>query len=59
MELEDKISRAEVIDTRTLGPLAREARVGSATKTGRVLVLDDGVITGTLSWELTDRPSAD
>ena len=33
---------AEVIDPRTLVPLDREALVGSARKTGRVIVVDEG-----------------
>src|SRR5438067_3335168 len=40
--LEDEGVSAEVVDPRTLVPLDREALIASATKTGRVIVVDEG-----------------
>ena len=44
---------AEVIDLRTLLPLDREAIVGSAKKTGRVLVVHEDTRTGGIAGEIT------
>ncbi|MGI6495872.1 MAG: alpha-ketoacid dehydrogenase subunit beta [Kiritimatiellia bacterium] len=48
---EDEIA-AEVIDLRTLAPLDREALLASARKTGRVLVVEEGPVTGGIAAEL-------
>ena len=46
LEAADELARegvsAEVVDPRTLVPLDRETIVGSAAKTGRAIVLDEG-----------------
>jgi pyruvate/2-oxoglutarate/acetoin dehydrogenase E1 component len=40
--LEDEGISAEVVDPRTLVPLDRDTLIASATKTGRVIVIDEG-----------------
>ena len=48
---EDEIS-AEVVDLRTLCPLDRDAIAASARKTGRVLVVEEGPLTGGVAAEI-------
>jgi 2-oxoisovalerate dehydrogenase E1 component beta subunit len=46
-------ARAEVIDLRTLLPLDRDAIVGSARKTGRVMIVHEDTRTGGIAGEIT------
>ena len=48
---------AEVVDVRSLAPLDVPALVASARKTGRVLVVEEGPLTGGLSGEIVARIS--
>ena len=48
---------AEVVDVRSLAPLDVPALVTSARKTGRVLVVEEGPLTGGLSGEIVARIS--
>lgn len=45
----------EVLDLRTLAPLDWQSVFDSAAKTGRVLVLDTGTTTGSISGEIVSR----
>ncbi|MDD5707546.1 MAG: pyruvate dehydrogenase complex E1 component subunit beta [Kiritimatiellae bacterium] len=46
---------AEVIDLRSLSPLDTQTLVASARKTGRVLVVEEGPLTGGLAAEISAR----
>ena len=48
---------AEVVDVRSLAPLDTATLVASARKTGRVLVVEEGPLTGGLSGEIAARIS--
>jgi pyruvate dehydrogenase E1 component beta subunit len=43
----------EVLDLRTLSPLDREAIVASAEKTGRVMTVEEGCLTGGVGGEIS------
>ena len=47
----------EVVDVRSLAPLDVPTLIASATKTGRVLVVEEGPLTGGLSGEIAARIS--
>ncbi len=49
---------AEVIDPRTLRPLDEETLVASAQKTGRVLIVQEAVLTGGFGGEIAARIAA-
>ena len=46
---------AEVVDVRALAPLDAATLIASARKTGRVLVVEEGPITGGVSAEIATR----
>ena len=48
---------AEVVDVRSLAPLDAAALIASAKKTGRVLVVEEGPITGGVAAEIATRIS--
>ena len=48
---------AEVVDVRSLAPLDLPALISSATKTGRVLVVEEGPVTGGVAAEIATRIS--
>ena len=55
--LSEEEIEAEVVDVRSLAPLDTAALVASARKTGRVLVVEEGPLTGGLSGEIAARIS--
>ena len=54
-ELAQQGIEAEVIDPRTLKPLDTETIVGSVRKTGRLIVVSEGHLTGGFTAEVTAR----
>jgi pyruvate/2-oxoglutarate/acetoin dehydrogenase E1 component len=46
---------AEVVDLRTLAPLDTETLVAAARKTGRVLIVEEGPVTGGFGAEIATR----
>jgi pyruvate dehydrogenase E1 component beta subunit len=48
---------AEVVDVRSIAPLDTSTLIASARKTGRVLVVEEGPLTGGISGEISARIS--
>ena len=53
--LEEEEIEAEVVDVRSLAPLDAATLIASAKKTGRVLVVEEGPITGGVAAEIATR----